>query len=134
MKEIRSKQDNKLLHLTIRKDDFHKTRLDVSSIQEPLQLSLLSLESGKTFKPHKHIFCEKITNMTQESWVVIQGSVKVFYYDIDDSLLCEEILNVGDASVTFYGGHNYLILENDTLVYEFKTGPYQGQEKDKVFI
>jgi hypothetical protein len=27
-----------------------------------------------------------------------------------------------------------LILENDTLVYEYKTGPYEGQALDKTFI
>ena len=26
------------------------------------------------------------------------------------------------------------ILEEDTIVYEYKTGPYEGQELDKVFI
>jgi hypothetical protein len=26
-----------------------------------------------------------------------------------------------------YGGHTYQILEDDTIVYEYKTGPYEGQ-------
>ena len=29
---------------------------------------------------------------------------------------------------------NYIILEDDTIVYEYKTGPYEGQEMDKVFL
>jgi len=45
-----------------------------------------------------------------------------------------EILYVGDASFTLEGGHNYEILEDNTLVYEYKTGPYEGQEFDKTFI
>ena len=32
------------------------------------------------------------------------------------------------------GGHTYEILESDTLVYEYKTGPYEGQKLDKEFI
>ena len=44
------------------------------------------------------------------------------------------MLNVGDCSITLGGGHNYLILEHDTLVYEYKTGPYKGQKLDKVFL
>ncbi len=134
MKEVRSKLDNKLLHLVIRKSDFSAARVDMSTTDEPLQLSMLKLNAGKTFKAHKHVHCEKITTITQESWVVVQGAVKVFYYDLDDALVHEDILSPGDTSVTFYGGHNYLILEDDTLVYEFKTGPYYGQEKDKVFL
>jgi hypothetical protein len=48
--------------------------------------------------------------------------------------LTTEILHVGDASFTLEGGHNYEILEDNTLVYEYKTGPYEGQEMDKKFI
>ena len=48
--------------------------------------------------------------------------------------MCEPILNVGDCSITLEGGHTYTILENDTLIYEYKTGPYKGQENDKVML
>ena len=71
--------------------------------------------------------------IAQESWVVIRGSVKVYYFDTDMNLLETHILKAGDASFTLEGGHNYEILEDDTLVYEYKTGPYEGQAKDKVF-
>jgi hypothetical protein len=36
--------------------------------------------------------------------------------------------------MTFEGGHTYEALEDDTVVYEYKTGPYQGQESDKIFL
>jgi hypothetical protein len=82
-----------------------------------------------------HIWKERTHNMiAQESWVVIQGKVKCFFYDLDDSMIEEIILNTGDASFTLEGGHNYLTLEDDTLVYEYKTGPYEGQINDKTFI
>ena len=32
------------------------------------------------------------------------------------------------------GGHTYSILEDDTVIYEYKTGPYFGQTLDKEFI
>ena len=32
------------------------------------------------------------------------------------------------------GGHTYEILEEDTIVYEYKTGPYEGQSLDKTFL
>jgi hypothetical protein len=60
--------------------------------------------------------------------------VKCIFYDIDDTILTEPILYVGDASFTLEGGHNYVILEEETLVYEYKTGPYEGQKFDKTFI
>jgi hypothetical protein len=93
------------------------------------------MEKGKTFKPHKHIFKNRTRDViAQESWIVVQGKVKCIFYDLDDTILIEPILEQGDASFTLEGGHNYEILEDNTLVYEYKTGPYEGQELDKVFL
>jgi hypothetical protein len=93
------------------------------------------MEKGKTFRPHKHIWKERTRNViAQESRVVIQGSVKCIFYDIDNTIIAEPILYPGDASFTLEGGHNYLILEDNTLVYEYKTGPYEGQALDKTFL
>ena len=36
--------------------------------------------------------------------------------------------------MTFRGGHTYTLLEDDTIVREYKTGPYKGIDMDKVFI
>lgn len=66
--------------------------------------------------------------------MIVQGSVKATFYDLDDSVLTEAVLNPGDASFTLEGGHNYFILEDETLVYEYKTGPYEGQDFDKTFL
>jgi hypothetical protein len=136
MENIYSKVDpNKLLHIIVRKEDLTKGRNEVVPENNFIQCAILNMDEGKTFKPHKHIWKERTRNViAQESWIVIQGSVKCIFYDIDDSILTTEILNVGDASFTLEGGHNYEILEDDTLVYEYKTGPYEGQEFDKVFI
>ena len=64
----------------------------------------------------------------------MRGSILVTYYDTDGTLLEKVTLNTGDISFTLEGGHTYEIMEDDTLVYEYKTGPYEGQEKDKVFL
>jgi hypothetical protein len=136
MKKIYSEIDKtKVLHIIVRKDDMLPGREDIITKENFIQCSRLNLKKGTTFKPHKHIWKEKKLNMiAQESWVVIQGSVKCIFYDIDDSILTTEILNVGDASFTLEGGHNYEILEDNTFVYEYKTGPYEGQKFDKTFI
>ena len=136
MEKIFSKKDtNKLLHIVIRKEDIIKGRLEVVPEDNFIQCAILNMDKGKTFRPHKHIWKERTRNLiAQESWVVIQGSVKCIFYDIDDTIIAEPILNAGDASFTLEGGHTYLILEDDTLVYEYKTGPYEGQELDKTFI
>ena len=134
--KIYSKLDkNLLLHQINRFEDICN-RTDLCPSNEFIQCATLKMDKGKTFKPHKHIEkSRKYDNkIAQESWVVIQGKVKVFFYDIDDTVIETYVLEKGDASFTFRGGHNYLILEDDTIVYEYKTGPYEGQEIDKEFI
>ena len=137
MEKIYSKiNPSKLLHIVVRKEDFVDGRQDIVDGDQFIQCSILKLDNGKTFRPHKHIWKERTRNViAQESWVVIQGSVQPTFYDLDDTPLeVDIVLKSGDASFTLEGGHNYLILEEGTTVYEYKTGPYEGQSLDKVFI
>lgn len=123
-----------LLHIICKKSDISESRINISPDEEYLQVSCFELKKGKTFKPHKHIKQIRTTDIVQESWVVIQGKVRAILYDLDDTIIEDHILNPGDCSITFHGGHNYESIEDGTIVYEYKTGPYLGQEKDKVFI
>jgi cupin fold WbuC family metalloprotein len=136
MEKIYSKVDpNKLLHIIVRKEHLTPGRIEVVPEDHFIQCALLNMEKGKTFKPHKHIWKERTRNViAQESWIVIQGSVKCIFYDIDDQIIATPILFPGDASFTLEGGHTYEIQEDNTLVYEYKTGPYEGQSLDKTFI
>jgi len=136
MEKVYSKKDpSKLLHIVVRKSDLTPGRVDVVPENNFIQCALLNMNEGKTFKPHRHIFKERTQNViAQESWIVVDGSVKCTFFDIDDTIIVEPILKAGDASFTLEGGHTYTILEDNTLVYEYKTGPYEGQSLDKVFI
>ena len=134
MEKIYSKTTPELLlHMIYRLSEV-EGRTNIVPDDEYLQLASIQMKKGQTFQAHKHIMHEKITTIAQESWVVIKGSVKCILYDLDDTIIAEPILMPGDCSLTFRGGHNYYILEDDTVVYEFKTGPYLGQESDKTFI
>lgn len=136
MIKVKSKVKDVLLHMVYRADEFTEKRTELVDADQFIQCAYLKMEKGKTFKPHKHIWkSPKVKRIiAQESWVVIRGSVKVFFYDIDGELLETHTLNAGDSSFTLEGGHTYEILEDDTLVYEYKTGPYEGQAMDKVFL
>lgn len=126
---------DKLCHMVYRSDDLSENREDVAPEDQFIQVSALKLEAGKTFRPHKHIWknAPRKQVVAQESWCVMEGKVKAHFYDVDDTILEEIVLNSGDISLTFEGGHTYTILEN-AKVYEYKTGPYEGVEKDKVFL
>ena len=136
MKKYYSKiEPTVLLHMVNFFKDIKK-RTDLCPEEEFIQCATLQMEKDKTFRPHKHIIkTRKFENhIAQESWVIIRGKVEVCFYDLDDSVLEKIVLSEGDASFTFRGGHNYRILEENTVVYEYKTGPYEGQEFDKEFI
>lgn len=136
MEKIYSKlEPNKLLHIVVRMNEIELGRVDIVPDENFIQCCMLNMEKGKTFKPHKHIWKERTRNViAQESWVVLKGSVLCTFYDLDGTILETPTLYQGDASFTLEGGHNYLILEDNTLVYEYKTGPYEGQEFDKTFL
>ena len=126
---------NRLLHIVVRKNNLKPGRTDVVPVDNFLQCATLKMENGKTFPPHRHIWKERTRKViAQESWIIIQGKVKCHFYDLDDTIITEPILEPGDASFTLEGAHTYTILQDDTLVYEYKTGPYEGQELDKEFI
>ena len=126
---------NKLLHIVVRKNNLKPGRTDIVPADNFIQCATLRMKNKKTFPTHKHIWKERTRNIiAQESWIVIQGRVKCHFYDLDNTIIMEPILEPGDASFTLEGAHTYTILQDDTLVYEYKTGPYEGQELDKEFI
>ena len=135
MKKIYSRiQSDQLLHIINRRTEVNDQRLDMTPASESLQVACMRLENGKKFRAHKHITNNRTTTITQETWVVIAGKIKAILYDLDDTILSEEVLSPGDCTITFNGGHNYEVLEADSLVYEFKLGPYLGVQTDKVLI
>ena len=136
MIKIYSKKNKMLLHMVFRKKDFTAKRQNICDEKQFLQISPLILGLNQTFKPHIHKWNYKKINkrIAQESWIVIRGKVKAFYYDLDQKFLCSKIINEGDITVTFRGGHNYKSLSKNSMVYEYKTGPYESMDKDKKLI
>ncbi len=125
----------KHLHSIVTLEDFSEKRVDVSEPDQFIQCALLNLNLGDTFKPHIHNVNHREEHyIAQESWVVIRGKVRVSFYDLDGSFICNRLLHQGDASFTYFGGHTYESLAENTLVYEFKTGKYIDQKTDKTFI
>lgn len=136
MEEIYSRIDpQRLLHVIHRGADMTKLgRIDISPASESLQVACLKLGSGQTFKAHQHLPRPRKIPKTQECWVVVRGIVQAVYYDIDKTLICKKVLGIGDCTVTFDGGHNYVCHSHGSLVYEIKGGPFVGVEADKEYI
>jgi hypothetical protein len=135
LEHVYSKFNNgQLLHLVFRLGEM-AGRKNLVNNSEFLQVAALEIGVGEFFNAHKHI--KKSVNfpetIAQESWVVISGRILVTFYDLDDSILETKVLCPGDCSITLQGGHKYEAIEN-SVVYEFKSGPYEGQLRDKLMI
>jgi len=134
-KEVYSNTDPRLLLLSyIEKNSVTNERVDMSPTNMCLQASAKKLKLGDFFKPHKHKKIERNTIGTNEAWVFISGKVKATFYDIDDRVILEKIFSEGDCVVVYNAGHSFEVIEENTVLYEFKNGPYYGQEADKEFI
>ena len=136
MKKIYSKVNKKkLLHIIFRPTKKNQ-RINISPENEFMQVCYLSVNKDNNFPSHKHFWKKnrQKKRIVQESWLVIKGLVKVTFFDVNDKVLTTTILKPGDLSVTFEGGHKIDILKNNTLIYEHKNGPYEGQKKDLVYL
>ena len=132
MKRIYSNIDSSKLILTIlRFNNISKYRSDLSPDSEYLQVSGRKLEKGIKVAAHKHLPILRKTDITQEAWVILEGCVEGRFYDLDNSLLYTTKIKKGDVVVLYRGGHSLEVLSEDTIFYEFKTGPYFGYEADK---
>ena len=107
----------------MRYDEISKHRTDLCPDEEYLQISGRKLEKGVKVDAHKHTPINRTTDITQEAWVVFEGRIKGTFYDLE-----------GDVIVLFRGGHSLEALDEYTIFYEFKTGPYFGVEADKEMI
>lgn len=124
-------QPDKLIASILRRENLTNYRCDISPSEEYLQVSGRFLKSGTHVKPHKHIKCERYTDITQEAWIVLDGKILAIFYDMDDSIIFKSEINKGDIAVLYRGGHSLTVLDKDTVFYEFKTGPYFGIDADK---
>jgi len=132
MRKIYSKiEPDKLISSFVSLEDISSYRTDISPDSEFLQVSARSLSDKVFVKAHKHKPVLRETTITQEAWIVHKGKIKAMIYDIDKNFLEEVIITDGGCIVLYNGGHSLTSMEEKTIFYEIKTGPYYGYENDK---
>jgi len=109
-------------------------RMDVTSVNEILQASVLSLKKNNVVQAHKHNLFRRETYGTQEVWIVKKGRGLVSFYDLNDKFLCSKRITKGDIVLNLRGGHGLRPLSRKMVFIEIKNGPYKGSEIDKVSI
>lgn len=96
-----------------------------------LQRLLNALEPGTYVRPHKHENPDK-----NEVFIVLRGRILVVEYEddgtIDDYVILDHTTENYATEIPPRRYHSMLSLENGTIAYEFKEGPYHP-EIDKIF-
>ena len=136
MKKVFSKiKKKKLLHI-IFNNSKKNSRINISPEKEFLQACFLPMKKNQQIKPHAHFWKKNLNKrrIVQEVWVVMAGKAQITLYDLDNKVILRKVLNTGDFSITFEGAHKIMSLSNKTIVYEFKTGPYEGKKKDLKYL
>jgi cupin fold WbuC family metalloprotein len=137
MKKIFSKVNKDLLHMVYDTNHIETSRIDLIESENFIQCALVkNSEVGYKYRPHFHNInkVDYKKTQTQETWFVLNGSIKVYHYDINGELLNTEILKKGSLNITLKGGHTLEILEKNTIIMEHKNGPYFGFDKDKTLL
>ncbi len=105
--------------------NFHKEYTD------QLQRMLNAINPGSYVQPHKHEAPDK-----REVFIILQGKMAVFEFDNSGTIKQQTILDTktGNLGVEIAPGtwHTIVSLEEGSVVYEIKDGPYQPVD-DKNF-
>ena len=96
-------------------------------------MSIIKFDKKFSLRKHIHTKISRKTIGTQETWVVINGKIKVSFYDTDKTKICSKKLKKGDISILYRGGHTFDTLEKNTIIYEIKNGPYLKDKDIKRF-
>jgi hypothetical protein len=132
MKEIKHKNETvAILHCSL---DW-KEGLDFLTPSETfIQVGTWWYPEGKDLKAHRHILNKRTAERTQETVIVLNGRMRIDFFDDINTIFHQEILKAGDMCIILTVGHGYHILENNTRIVEVKNGPFLSVEKDKEMI
>lgn len=126
---------NELQYIIYYASELKDGRYDIVPDDKMLQVSISKHKKDHHPKAHKHLFKDLPKSaITTECWIVFRGKIRIELYKDHNTIIQEAVLSEGDILVTLFGGHTYKVLEENTIVYEIKLGPFYGTKKDKDFI
>lgn len=103
----------------------------LSNPNDLLQVGVWQYPEGHSSIPHVHNILERTINRTTEVLYVVSGMVHADLYGENGSFLSSTNLAAGQLLHCYGGGHAYRIIQELTVVLEFKNGPYFGAELDR---
>jgi hypothetical protein len=96
-----------------------------------LQMGMIVYGKGQAITPHMHLPVTREVQGTNEVVMVRSGSCDVDIYDDQRRAIGSYPLNRGDVILLLGGGHGFRMNE-DTVLFEVKQGPYvDGRDKER---
>jgi len=96
------------------------------------QVGILNHKKGHLINPHIHLKNPRKVIYTTEVLIILEGKVRVDFFDKQKKYLFSKILNKNNIIIFVDGGHGFKILQNAKII-EVKQGPY-NEVKDKVIF
>jgi hypothetical protein len=96
-----------------------------------LQMGMIVYGKGKAITPHMHLPITRQVQGTNEVVMVRSGDCEVDIYDDRRVFVASRRLVKGDVILLLGGGHGFRMNE-DTVLFEVKQGPYaDGRDKER---
>ena len=119
------KNKKKLIACIFKFQEKLSNRIDLSPPKELLQVGIIKIKKNYNLKKHLHTNILRTTKGTQETWIIMKGQIQATYFDLDKKKISQRILNKGDISILYNGGHSLKCLKKNSIIYEIKNGPYK---------
>jgi hypothetical protein len=96
-----------------------------------LQMGMIVYGRGQAIAAHVHLPITREVQGTTEVVTVRSGACEIDIYDKDRAFVATRSLAVGDIVMLIGGGHGFRMNE-DTVLFEVKQGPYaEGKDKER---
>lgn len=95
----------------------------ITSQEQFMQFAIMNRPGGEEIRAHAHLSRQRSVTNTQEVLIILNGSLRVDFYDEQSNYLVSDVLGKGDAVALFAGGHGFQVLE-DCQFFEVKQGPF----------
>tara|TARA_Y100000389_G_scaffold203579_1_gene252459 strand:- start:31191 stop:31583 length:393 start_codon:yes stop_codon:yes gene_type:complete len=121
-----------LLAEIIKSDEIVNEKSFYTDESQEFQFASFNLKKNTTIKRHIHNLQDRVIRTTSEVIVVIDGSIEVEIYNINEILQEKIILLTGDSIALYSGGHGLKSINNAKFI-EVKQGPYNPKTDKKLF-
>ena len=113
-------------------DNAKESKNFITDHSDPFQVGVFNLKKNENIERHVHNEIEREVKTTSEALIVLNGKIKVSFYDQSNLELVDHVIVVGgELLLMLNGGHSLEILE-DSKFLEVKQGPYiEGLDKEK---